>query len=151
MQINQTAGSSPTSIKSSQAHDTRRRQMTPLNGSALLAVFRPTQTPDYRFPIRSSKCVCMPSCLDCPILPRLFLCIPSPSLSQHLCWVHAQVSDKALCVPSLGKLPSFPPGCLPRHPGNLTTAWPSPPTIPLQPTGPPKASRRDFNNVICYN
>lgn len=62
--------------------------------------------------------------LDCP--PPLF-CIPSPNLLQHLCWVHAQASDKALCVPSLGNQPCFslwlrslpswkPHNCLPISP-----------------------------------
>lgn len=40
------------------------------------------------------------------VLPPL-LCMPSPSLFQHLCWVHARASDKPLCVPSLGSLPRF--------------------------------------------
>lgn len=55
-------------------------------------------------PICSSRCVYMPSFLDCP---TPFFCIPSASLFQHLCWVHARASDKALCVPCLGNLPRF--------------------------------------------
>lgn len=61
--MKQTASFSFTSIKSSQAYDTCRRQMTPfllpINGIALLPIYRqllpyngqttfcPTQTPDY--------------------------------------------------------------------------------------------------------
>lgn len=59
-------------------------------------------------PICSFRCVCTPFFLDCPTPPPFFFfCIPSPTHFQHLCWVHARASDKALCVPSLGNLPCF--------------------------------------------
>lgn len=116
--MKQTARFGFTSIKSSQAYDTHRRQMTPsplpLNEIALQGctppfnsqwqtTFRPTQTLDYNGPPNLLLYRCL---LFLIVLPPLF-CIPSPSLFQHLCWVHARASDKALCVPSLGNLPRF--------------------------------------------
>lgn len=52
----------------------------------------------------SSRC---DSFLDCPAPTFFYFASPSPSLFQHLCWVHARASDKALCVPSFGSLPRF--------------------------------------------
>lgn len=128
-----------TSIKSSQAYDTCRRQMTPsplplnvivfftpsLHNGKQLSVQHKHQIIIVH-PICSSRCACTPSFLDCPPTSPLFY-IPSPSLFQHLCWVHARASDKALCVPSLGNLPCFsswlpappswkPHNCLPFSP-----------------------------------
>lgn len=70
--------------------------------------------------------------------PTLFL-YPSPSLFQHLCWVHARASDKALCVPSFGNLPCFS-SWLPAPP-----SWKPHNFLPFSLTIPPrplKASRR---------
>lgn len=153
IQMKQTASFSFTFIKSSQAYDTWRRQMIPsplaINGIALLAVFPPSFHNGKQLSVQhkhriivhticSSGCVCMPSFLDCPTPPPFFL-YPLPSLFQHLCWVHARASDKALCVPSFGNLPCFsswlpaPPSWKPHN------FLPFSPTIPLRPL---KASRR---------
>lgn len=96
--------------------------------------------------ICSLQCVCM-LFFSFFLLPwlsfPLFLCIPSPSLFQHLCWVHARASDKALCVPS-----PWQPAMLPflaRCPTILETsqlfALLLYATIPLQPGRSPEDRR----------
>lgn len=93
--------------------------------------------------ICSSQCLCMPSFLHQPTPPTPTppLCIPSPSLFQHLCWVHARASDKALCVPSLGNLPRFS-SCLPAPPSwKPHNCLPLSPTILLQPVRSPRGQQ----------
>lgn len=93
--------------------------------------------------ICSSQCLCMPSLLHQPTPPPTPppLCIPSPSLFQHLCWVRARASDKALCVPSLGNLPRFS-SCLPAPPSwKPHNCLPLSPTILLQAVRSPKGQQ----------
>lgn len=92
--MKETASFCFTSIKSSQAYDTRRRQMTPslkpLNGIALQAVlfffhpltsqwratFRPTQTPDFKWSAQSaspSVSACLRFFAGQPSHPPVFL------------------------------------------------------------------------------
>lgn len=127
-EMKQTASFSLTSIKSSQAYDTCRRQIAPsllpLNGAVSpFSLHNGMQLSiQHKHQIYTGSLNLL-SFLD---RPTPLFCIPSPSLFQHLCWVHAQASDKALCVPNPGNPPHFSPsGFLPHHPGNLTTVCPS--------------------------
>ncbi len=88
--------------------------------------------------ICSSRCVYMPSFLD---WPTPLFCIPSSSVFQHLCWVQARASDKALCVPSLGDLPCFSSWLLAPPSWKPHNCLPFSSTIPLQPDRSPKGQQ----------
>lgn len=139
--MKQTASSSFPSIKSSQAYNTSRRQMIPsplpLNGIALLAVSPPPSPHNGRqlsvqhkhriimvCTICFSRCVCMPSFLDCPTPPFSVSLHPASFSTCAGCMPGLQT--RLYVFPALATCHASPPGSLPRRPGNLTTVCPSP-------------------------
>lgn len=143
--MKETASFSFTSIKSSQAYDTRRRQMTPslkpLNGIALHAVFfrpltsqwratfRPTQTPDFKWSAQSaspSVSACLRFFAGQPSHPPIFFLSLHPATFSTCAGCTPGLQTRLCVFPTLAACHASLPVFLPRHPGNLTTVCPYP-------------------------
>lgn len=145
IQMKETASFSFTSIKSSQAYDTRSRQM--------LAVFTHSLHNGRKLSVQYKHQIL--NGLHNLFLPMslhaFFSSLANPPLFVSL---HpASFSTCAGCTPGLQtRLCVFPalatchaslPVFLPHHPGNLTTVCPYPLQSFSNPSGPQKASRRN--------
>lgn len=140
IQMKETASFSFTSIKSSQAYDTRRRQMTPslkpLNGIALQAVFFvPSLLNGGQLSVQHKHQISNGlHNLLLPVSLHAWATLPSPHFFVSLhpatfstCAGCTPGPQTRLCVfPALAACHASLPVFLPRHPGNLTTVCPYP-------------------------